>query len=94
LRRALGIDDNLGEAHNRLGILLLSQGNLDLGTQHLLRAGLLSPGDPAPRLHLAQAFALLGRVQEGERHLAEAERLGANAQTLAAIRAQFFARGA
>lgn len=94
LRRALGIDDNLGEAHNRLGILLLSQGNLDLGTQHLLRAGLLSPGDPAPRLHLAQAFALLGRVQEGERHLVEAERLGANPQTLAAIRAQFFARGA
>jgi Flp pilus assembly protein TadD len=94
LRRALELDDGLAEAHNRLGILLVGQGNLEPGVQHLLRAGLLAPTDPSPRLHLAQAYALLGRRGEGERNLREAERLGANPRALAAIKQQFYAQGA
>ena len=94
LRQALTLDENLGEAHNRLGILLVGQGNVELGLQHLLRAELLGPSDPSPRLHLAQAYALLGRRGEGEHQLQEAARLGANAHSIAAIRRQFFAKGA
>ncbi|MSR39930.1 MAG: tetratricopeptide repeat protein [Planctomycetes bacterium] len=94
LRNALRLDGNLGEAHNRLGVLLVSKGNLDEGLQHLLRAELLSPVDPSPRLHLAQAFALLGRAADGEREMVQAERLGANPLSLAAIRQKFFAKGA
>ncbi|MGE3352714.1 MAG: tetratricopeptide repeat protein [Planctomycetota bacterium] len=91
LRRALQIDGELAEAHNRLGILLVARGAVACGHDHLVRAGELAPNDPSPRLHLAQACALLGRRGEGERHLRDAEQLGANPQTLAAIRKQFFA---
>jgi Tfp pilus assembly protein PilF len=94
LRRALELDDGIAEAHNRLGILLVGQGNLEPGVQHLLRAGLLAPTDPSPRLHLAQAYAMLGRRGDGERSLREAERLGANPRALAAIKQQFYAQGA
>ncbi len=93
LRHALQLDGQLAEAHNRLGILLVARGQVQAGHEHLQRAGMLAPTDPSPQLHLAQACALLGRHRDGEHYLQVAERLGANPQTLAAIRQQFFAAG-
>lgn len=94
LRRALELDGTLAEAHNRLGILLVGRGAFDEGLSHLRTAESLAPNDPSPQLHLAQACALAGQPADGRRHLEQAGRLGANQQLLAAIRRQFFARGA
>ncbi|GAB4156236.1 MAG: hypothetical protein Fur0037_24590 [Planctomycetota bacterium] len=93
LRRAIALSPGLGEAHDRLGILLVSRGALDEGRGHLERAIALSPADPAPRLHLAQTAVLLGRADEGARHLEEARRLGANSETIEAVRRAFFSAG-
>lgn len=90
LRRALSLQPDLGEAHNRLGILLVARGRVAKGYGHLLQALALAPGDPSVRVHLAQACALMGRKPEGEQHLAEAARLGASAATVAAVRKGFF----
>jgi Flp pilus assembly protein TadD len=94
LRRALQLDGELAEAHNRLGILLVVRGELRAGYQHLVRAEALAPVDPSPQLHLAQACVLLGRRDDGSRHLDQAARFGANPEMVAAIRRQFFAKGA
>lgn len=94
LRQALALDNELAEAHNRLGILLVARGQVEAGHEHLERAGTLAPNDPSPQMHLAQACALLGRRGDGERYLEAAQRLGANPQLLEAIRRQFFAQGA
>ncbi len=93
LRRALLLQPDLADAHNRLGILLVARGRAAEGHAHLERAQALAPADASIRVHLAQACALLDRVAEGERHLAEAERLGASPGTVAAVRRGFFTAG-
>ncbi len=90
-RQALRRDPELGEAHNRLGTVLLQRGQHLVGYMHLRHAVELLPLEPAPRLHLAQACSLTGKREEGEQMLVEAERLGATAATVAAVRRAFFA---
>lgn len=94
LRRALRHDDASPDAHNRLGILLVSSGRLAEGHAHLERAHALAPMDPSPLLHLAQACALLGRTDEAEAHVVAAERRGADPATVQAVRREILARPA
>ncbi|MFN6147449.1 MAG: hypothetical protein ACK5AL_13890 [Planctomycetota bacterium] len=92
LRRALACDDRCGEAHNRLGVLLLLQGRAEDGHVHLLRAHELAPHDTSPLLHLAQVEAVRGQRAAAEAYLAAAVRLGADPQVLAAVRREVAAR--
>lgn len=89
LQHALELEPSLGDAHNRLGILLVARGRVAAGHAHLLQAKALQPWEASVHLHLAQATALLGRHDEGEQHLAEAQRLGADAATVATVRRGF-----
>lgn len=91
LRRALTLDEDLAEAHNRLGILLVGRGEVEKGHAHLLRAVALAPEDPSPQLHLAQACVLLGRRADAETHLRAAQDLGARPELVDAVRRAFFA---
>jgi tetratricopeptide (TPR) repeat protein len=86
LRRALRADELCADAHNRLGILLLTRGALPSGHSHLQRAHALAPHDASTLLHLAQACALLGQTADAERHVTRAERLGAESSLVAAVR--------
>ncbi|MCA8948298.1 MAG: hypothetical protein KDE27_02275 [Planctomycetes bacterium] len=86
LRRALRRDEGLAEAHNRLGILLVSQGRCEPGIEHLERAHALEPGEPSPMLHLAQGLALVGRVDEARRFVQLAARAGAAPEVVEAVR--------
>jgi len=86
LRRALRRDPLHPDSHNRLGVLLLERGDYVGGHRHLDLAHRLAPTETAPLLHLAQACALLGQIDEADRHLAMAEGLGADAQLLQAVR--------
>jgi tetratricopeptide (TPR) repeat protein len=94
LRRAVRYDGESPDAHNRLGILLVSSGRVDEGHRLLARAHELAPNDPSPLLHLAQACSLLGRAQEAEAHVAAAERLGADARIVEAVRREILAKPA
>jgi Flp pilus assembly protein TadD len=94
LRRALRLDGDLAEAHNRLGILLVSRGRVEDGHRHLVQAHALAPTESSPLLHLAQACALLGRLDEAGQHIDAAERLGAQPQLVAAVRREVFAKPA
>lgn len=91
LRRALQEDQDLPEAANRLGILLVVQGKVAEGLPLLEQAVAGLPSEPAPRLHLAQACAASGDRATGERHLAAAESLGADPDHVATVRNAFFA---
>ncbi|MBX3465010.1 MAG: tetratricopeptide repeat protein [Planctomycetes bacterium] len=86
LRQALRRDEACADAHNRLGVLLLTRGALAAGHHHLQRAHALAPHDPSTLLHLAQAAALLGDHEAAERHVAAAEGLGAEPGMVAAVR--------
>lgn len=88
-RRAAVCTPNLGEAQNRLGILLAQRGQYQEAFEHLQRAVRLLPWEAGPRIHLAQACYYLGRTQEGRQALAEAERLGADVGLLGAVRRMF-----
>ncbi len=88
-RRALHLDPQNAEAHNRLGVVLLSRGEVEAGHHHLERAHQLAPLDSGPLLHLAQACALLGRRAEAERHVIAAERAGAAPTLVEAVRRGF-----
>jgi tetratricopeptide (TPR) repeat protein len=94
MRRAIACDGSCGEAHNRLGVLLLLLGRADDGHAHLLRAHELAPHDTSPLLHLAQAEAVRGQRAAAEAYLAAAVRLGADPQLLAAVQREVAARGA
>lgn len=94
LRRALRHDHESVDAHNRLGILLVANGRVDEGHALLARAHQLAPHDPSPLLHLAQACALLGRADEAERLVGDAERCGADPQLARAVRAEILAKPA
>ncbi len=91
LRRAVRSDDSFADAHNRLGILLVSTGRLEQGHAHLERAHALAPDESSPLLHLAQACALLGRHAEAHRHVAAAQRAGASAELVAAVQREIAA---
>jgi Tfp pilus assembly protein PilF len=91
LRRALRLDANFGDAHNRLGILLVSRGHVEAGHQHLQQAHALAPHESSPLLHLAQACALLGRIDEARQHIAGAELRGADPQMVEAVRREILA---
>lgn len=90
LRRALEVNPDCGEAHNRLGILLVARGRYGEARDHLHDAMRLLPDEPSPRIHLAQACHYLGEADAGRAALAEAERLGGDQKTLAAVREAFF----
>ncbi|MCR9246065.1 MAG: tetratricopeptide repeat protein [bacterium] len=86
LRRSLRLDDSLPDAHNRLGILLVSQGRLEDGIDHLERAHALAPTEPSPMLHLAQGLALAGRQEEAQRFVELAAKSGAAKDLVEAVR--------
>lgn len=86
LRRVLRLDDAFADAHNRLGILLVSRGRIQEGHDHLQRAHQLAPGEASPLLHLAQACALLGHHDEARRHVEAAQLAGASPDLLDAVR--------
>ena len=92
--RALRHDTESVDAHNRLGILLVANGRVDEGHALLARAHQLAPHDPSPLLHLAQACALLGRADEAERLVGDAEKCGADPQLARAVRAEILAKPA
>lgn len=86
LRRAVRYHDDCAEAHNRLGIVLLQRGRVQDGSVHLKKAHELSPKDTSTLLHLAQATALDGCPDVAEKHIVEAEKLGADPQLVQAVR--------
>jgi len=90
LRRAVSLQPGLAEAHNRLGVLLLCKGRAPEGLKCLDRARQLAPANPSILLHLAQACAMEGRHDQGEQHLLDAERLGADPGLLRTVRRDFF----
>lgn len=91
LRRAVRYHDECAEAHNRLGIVLLQQGEVQDGSVHLKKAHELSPKDTSTLLHLAQATALDGSPEVAEKHIKEAEKLGADPQLVQAVRREIHA---
>jgi tetratricopeptide (TPR) repeat protein len=91
LQRALRLDAGLGEAHDRLGVLLVRAGRHERALEHLQEAARCLPDASGPKLHIAQVYAHLGRLQEGQRSLQDAERLGASQEQVAAVRRAFFA---
>jgi tetratricopeptide (TPR) repeat protein len=90
LRRAIHCAPKLGEAHNRLGILLVQEGKHHDAAEHLRCAVELLPWEAGPRIHLAQACYYVGQLDEGREVLAEAARLGADAELLKTVRRTFF----
>ena len=89
LRKALALEPDLGEARNRLGILLVSRGSTEEGYDHLVHAVRLLPHEPSAHLHLAQACQRLGRWEEGLAALDRAESLGGSTATVAEVRGTF-----
>lgn len=88
---ALQRDALLGEAHHRLGMLWLAAGKAARSVEPLRRAGELMPQESAPRLHLAQACALLGNYADGRKALDRAVELGAARTVVDEVRQAFFA---
>lgn len=89
-RRALSLDPSLGEAHDRIAVLLARRGRHQEARRHLLQAARHLPDAAGPRLHLAQVCGYLGLLDEGRGALADAARLGADAEQVAAVRGSFF----
>lgn len=85
-RQALSLDCELGEAHNRMGILLLQRGRAAEGYIHLRQAVEVCPDDSSPWLHLAQVCMQLEKTDEGKSALARAEALGGHQQEAEAVR--------
>lgn len=86
LRRSVRYSEDCAEAHNRLGIVLLQSGRVQDGCVHLKKAHQLSPSDTSTLLHLAQATALGGHLEDAEEHIRVAEKLGADPQLVQAVR--------
>lgn len=89
--QALRLNSDFGEAHNRLGILLVGLASYQKGYDHLQRAVALLEHDPGPWIHLAQACFYLEKADEGRAALAQATRLGAKAEVVESVRRAFFA---
>ena len=81
----------LGEAHNRLGTLLLQRGRYSDAVKHLRHAAKLLPWEASPRIHLAQACYYVGCPEEGREALTQAERMGGDPELVARVRQAFFA---
>ena len=72
LRDALAKDLYYGPAHNNLGVLYLSQGELYAAASELEFARKLMPGHPDPRINLALTLERAGRIDEALRNYASA----------------------
>jgi len=72
LREALTKDLYHGPAHNNLGVLLLSRGELYAAASELEFARKLMPGHPDPRINLALTLERAGRVDEAMRNYTSA----------------------
>lgn len=88
-KRATLCAPRLGEAHNRLGLVLAQRGRYQEAYENLKRAVTLLPWEAGPRIHLAQACYYVGRSDEGRRALTQAARLGADATLLDTVRRMF-----
>lgn len=64
LREALAADLYHGPAHNNLGVLLLSRGELYAAAEEFEWAKRLMPGHPDPRVNLALALERAGRTDD------------------------------
>lgn len=84
--KALALDPDLGEAHNRLGILLVGKGRHQDGYEHLRRAIALMPNEASAHIHLAQACRALGRIAEAREALDWAMRLGGVVEMIESVR--------
>ena len=90
-RRALRLQPEFAEAHNRIGALLASGGRGRAGYTHLRRAVELAPGEAAAWIHLAQVCNNLGRREEGLEALARAEKLGGYEEQVETVKRLFSA---
>jgi len=68
LREALSKDLYHGPAHNNLGVLLLSRGDLYAAASEFEFARKLMPGHPDPRINLALTLERAGRTDEAMRN--------------------------
>ena len=75
--RAIDLDPDCADAHNRLGILLAVNGRDRDALAHLSRAVELMPHEWGPRLHLAQVAGHLGNLDDARREFERARKLGA-----------------
>ena len=85
LRRALAHDGDCADAHNRLGALLLEGSRNEESYRHLRRAFELAPEDSATLLHLAQAAARIGKLDEARQHVRAAAQFGASSKLVSAV---------
>ena len=85
LRRAARLDDTCADAHNRIGTVMLQQGRGADAYEHLVRAHELLPEDSATLLHLAQASALVGRLEQAEQQAQAARGFGADPALVDAV---------
>ena len=85
LRRALAHDGDCADAHNRLGALLLEGARNEESYRHLRRAFELAPEDSATLLHLAQAAARIGKLDEARQHVRAAAQFGASSKLVSAV---------
>ena len=65
-RKAMTIDNNLGEAHNNLGKALLEQRRFQEAADAFTEAGRLLPGSPVPPASQASALLGMGRLDQAE----------------------------
>ena len=65
-RKALTINNNLGEAHNNLGKALLEQRRFQEAADAFAEAGRLLPGSPVPPASQASALLGMGRLDQAE----------------------------
>ena len=90
-RQALVFDPDLGEAHNRLGILLVGMGEYQEAYDHLQVAVAQMPRESGPWIHLAQACSYLDKADEGRSALEQAGLRGAKPEVVESVRRAFFA---
>ncbi len=88
-RRALELRPGMGDAHNRLGILLAIRGQIDEAYGHLRQAVELIPHEASPWLHLAQVCQKLDKADEGREALDRAEKIGTQNEKVEIIRQGF-----
>lgn len=67
LEKAIELDSDYGEAHQRLGILVQREGHVLEAEYHFRRALEINHEDYWSRLYLANALAVQGRAEEAER---------------------------
>jgi Tfp pilus assembly protein PilF len=72
LRDALGKDLYHGPAHNNLGVIFLSRGELYSAASEFEFARKLMPGHPDPRINLALTLERAGRVEDAMNNYAAA----------------------